>query len=45
MTGRFVIGTGVSAAVIFASAFLPAESRLVVWAAFAIVWVWSWCCS
>ncbi len=39
VTRRYVTGTGASAAVIFASAFLPAEPRLVVWAAFAIGWM------
>jgi len=39
VTSRYVIGTGLSAAVIFASAFLPAEPRLAVWAGFAIAWM------
>jgi low temperature requirement protein LtrA len=39
VTRRYVTGTGASAAVIFASAVLPAEPRLVVWAAFAIGWM------
>ena len=39
VTGRYVTGTAVSAAVIFASAFLPAEPRLVVWAGFAVAWM------
>jgi len=34
-----VTGTGLSAAVIFASAFLPIEPRLAVWAGFAIAWM------
>ena len=39
VTSRFVIGTGVSAGVIFVSAFLPPEPRLIVWAGFAAGWV------
>ena len=38
-TRRYVTGIGVSAAVVFASAFLPAGPRLVVWACVAIGWV------
>ena len=39
VTGRYVTGMGVAVAVILASAFLPAEPRLVVWAGFAIAWI------
>lgn len=39
VTSRYVTGTGLSAAVIFASAFLPVEPRLAVWAGFAIAWM------
>jgi low temperature requirement protein LtrA len=39
ITGRYVTGTAVSAVVILASALLPAEPRLVVWASFAIAWM------
>ena len=39
VTRRFVTGTAVSAAVILASAFLPPEPRLIVWAGFATLWV------
>jgi low temperature requirement protein LtrA len=38
-TRRYVTGIGVSAAVVFASAFLPAGPRVVVWAGVAIGWV------
>jgi low temperature requirement protein LtrA len=38
-TRRYVIGVGVSAAVVFASAFLPDGPRLVVWACVAIGWI------
>ena len=38
-TGRYVVGLGVSVAVILASAFLAAEPRLFVWAGFACGWV------
>jgi low temperature requirement protein LtrA len=39
ITGRYVTGTAVSAVVILASALLPAEPRLVVWASFVIAWM------
>ena len=39
VTRRYVIGTALSAAVIFVSAFLPVEPRLVVWAGFAVAWM------
>jgi low temperature requirement protein LtrA len=39
VTGRFVIGTAVSAGVILLSALLQPEARLVVWGGFAAVWV------
>jgi low temperature requirement protein LtrA len=38
-TGAYVVGMGVSAAVILASAFLPATPRLVVWAGLAVAWI------
>ena len=38
VTGRYVTGMGLSVAVIAASALLPVEPRLVVWAGFAIAW-------
>jgi low temperature requirement protein LtrA len=38
VTWRYVVAMGVSAAVILGSGFLPAEPRLVIWAAFAVVW-------
>ena len=38
-TRRYVTGIGVSAAVVFASAFLPDGPRLVVWACVAIGWI------
>ena len=38
-TAGYVVGMGVSVAVIGASAILPATPRLVVWAAFGVVWV------
>jgi low temperature requirement protein LtrA len=38
-TRRYVTGMGVSAVVVFASAFLPDDPRLVVWACVAIGWI------
>jgi low temperature requirement protein LtrA len=38
-TRRYVTGIGLSAAVVFASAFLPAGPRLVVWTCVAIGWI------
>jgi low temperature requirement protein LtrA len=38
VTGGYVAGMAVSAAVILCSGFLPAEARLVVWAAFVVAW-------
>jgi low temperature requirement protein LtrA len=38
VTGQYVVAMGVSAAVILGSGFLPAEPRLVIWAAFAAAW-------
>ena len=38
-TAGYVVGTGVSATVILASALLPATSRLLVWAVLAVVWI------
>jgi low temperature requirement protein LtrA len=38
-TGAYVVGMGVSAAVILASALLPATPRLVVWAGLAVAWI------
>jgi len=38
-TGGYVVGMGVSVAVILASAFLPATPRLVVWAGLAVAWI------
>jgi low temperature requirement protein LtrA len=38
-TGGYVVGMGVSAAVIGASAPLPATPRLVVWAGLAVAWI------
>jgi low temperature requirement protein LtrA len=38
-TGGYVAGTGVSAAVILASALLPATPRLIVWASLAVAWI------
>ena len=38
-TRRYVVGIGVSAAVVFASAFLPDGARLVVWTGVAIGWI------
>jgi low temperature requirement protein LtrA len=37
--GGYVVGMGVSVAVILASAFLPATPRLVVWAGLAAAWI------
>jgi low temperature requirement protein LtrA len=39
VTSRFVAGTAASAGVILASALLPPEPRLIVWAGLATVWV------
>jgi low temperature requirement protein LtrA len=39
ITRRYVIGTASSAVMILASAFLPPEPRLVVWAGFVIAWM------
>jgi low temperature requirement protein LtrA len=39
LAGRYVAGIGVSAAVILASAFLPATPRLIVWAGLAVAWI------
>ena len=39
LTGGYVVGMGVSVAVILASALLPATPRLVVWAGLAVVWI------
>jgi uncharacterized membrane protein len=39
VTGRYVIGLGVSAVVMLASAALPAGPRVVVWAALVIAWI------
>jgi low temperature requirement protein LtrA len=38
-TAGYVVGIGVSAAVILASALLPATPRLVVWAGLAVAWI------
>jgi len=38
-TGRYVVAMAVSVLVIFVSAFLPAQPRLVVWAIFTVAWV------
>jgi low temperature requirement protein LtrA len=38
-TGGYVVGIGVSAAVIGASALLPATPRLVVWAGLSVAWI------
>jgi low temperature requirement protein LtrA len=38
-TAGYVVGTGVSATVILASALLPATSRLLVWAGLAVAWI------
>jgi low temperature requirement protein LtrA len=38
-TGGYVIGIGVSAAVILASALLPATRRLLVWAGLGVAWM------
>jgi len=37
--GGYVVGMGVSVAVILASAFLPATPRLVVWAGLGVAWI------
>jgi low temperature requirement protein LtrA len=37
--GRYVTGMAAAVAVVFVSAFLPAQARLVVWACVAIAWV------
>ena len=39
VTTRYVTGTGISAAVILASAVLPNDARLAVWAGFAVAWM------
>ncbi len=39
VAGRYVGAMAVAVVVIFASAFLPAEPRLIVWACCAVVWV------
>lgn len=39
VTGAYVKGEVVSVVVIFGSAFLPAEPRLIVWAGFAVTWI------
>jgi low temperature requirement protein LtrA len=39
ITGAYVKGEVVSVVVIFGSAFLPAEPRLMVWAGFAVAWI------
>jgi low temperature requirement protein LtrA len=39
LAGRYVVGIGVSAAVIGASALLAATPRLVVWAGLAVAWI------
>jgi low temperature requirement protein LtrA len=38
-TAGYVVGMGVSATVILASAFLPATPRLLVWAGLAVAWI------
>jgi low temperature requirement protein LtrA len=38
-TGGYVVGMGVSAAVILASALLPAAPRLIVWAGLGVAWI------
>jgi low temperature requirement protein LtrA len=38
VTGGYVVGMALSAAVILCSGFLPAEARLVTWAAFVVAW-------
>jgi low temperature requirement protein LtrA len=38
-TAGYVVGTGVSATVILASALLPATPRLLVWAGLAVAWI------
>lgn len=39
VTKCYVIGMGVAVTAILASAFLPAEPRLIVWAGFALAWI------
>ena len=39
LAGRYVVGMGVSAAVIGASAFLSATPRLLVWAGLGVAWI------
>ena len=39
VTGTYAAGLFVSAAVIFVSAFVPSDVRLIVWAAFDILWI------
>ncbi|HEY5520877.1 MAG TPA: low temperature requirement protein A, partial [Candidatus Limnocylindrales bacterium] len=39
LTGTYAIGLFISAAVIFASAFLAPDLRLIVWAAFDVLWI------
>src|SRR4029077_8192141 len=38
-TGRYVVAMAVSAALMFASAYFPAEPRLIVWTALGVGWV------
>jgi low temperature requirement protein LtrA len=38
-TGGYVVGTGVSVAVILASTLLPAGPRVIVWAGLAVAWI------
>ena len=38
-TGGYVVGMGVSATVILASALLPATPRLIVWAGLGVAWI------
>ena len=38
-TGRYILGMALATGVVLASAFLPAEARLLVWAGVAIAWV------
>jgi low temperature requirement protein LtrA len=38
VTGWYVLGMGVSAAVVLGSGFLMAEPRLLIWAAFTVAW-------
>jgi len=39
VTGRYVVAMAVSAALMVASAFLPAEARLIVWAVLVVGWI------